>query len=73
VHNAQLNPFKCRRSFIALSMNYQLTVRARFWSRVAPRSLLRSSKMCRENMERYSRPHLIEKKKSARAASNASW
>ena len=23
--------------------------------------------------ERYSKPHLIEKKKSARAASNASW
>jgi hypothetical protein len=25
VHNAQLNAFKCRRSFIALLMNYQLT------------------------------------------------
>jgi len=35
VHNAQLDAFKCR-SFIALLMNYQLTVRARFWSRVAP-------------------------------------
>lgn len=35
MHNAQLDAFKCR-SFIALLMNYQLTVRARFWSRVAP-------------------------------------
>ena len=25
------------------------------------------------NIERYSKPHVIEKKKSARAASNASW
>jgi|HubBroStandDraft_1064217.scaffolds.fasta_scaffold929090_2 hypothetical protein len=25
------------------------------------------------NQERYSKPHVIEKKKSARAASNASW
>jgi hypothetical protein len=24
-------------------------------------------------LERYSKPHVIEKKKSARAASNASW
>ena len=26
-----------------------------------------------DNRERYSKPHVIEKKKSARAASNASW
>jgi hypothetical protein len=44
----------------------------------ATRKPERKAEWCEEyktsqNIERYSKPHVIEKKKSARVASNASW
>jgi hypothetical protein len=39
----------------------------------APDSRAAAELALRTYQERYSKPHVIEKKKSARAASNASW